>query len=243
MIDTQACATFIKLGHIIIHCRHSSDTFVPILDSTTRQRVGDGGGSATYSSALHVVLKGLVMWINNTSKTKVSRSKISCVTTSKRTVSGSAAQRVRANLYGGLLNYLRIGSSGGSGDHYKVHLQFSQSVCKQAYKLKGCVWWVSLPIHVVLLPFGCLLCGHWVGLINHKPEGTLTQNRNSNISICSREPLWSRRSAPSSSAPTWRPSCRSGATTSWTSCAVTPSPDTISGKHNNDWNHAIQPAN
>lgn len=55
-----------------------------------------------YSSALHVVLKGLVMWINNTS---------------------SAAQRVRANLYGGLLNYLRIGSSGGNGpgDHYKVH--------------------------------------------------------------------------------------------------------------------------
>ena len=37
--------------------------------------------------------------------------------------SGSAAQRVRSNLYGGLLNYLRIGSSGGNGlgDHYKVH--------------------------------------------------------------------------------------------------------------------------
>ena len=48
--------------------RSSSDTFVPILDSTTRFGGGGGGsGSAVYSSAPHVVLKGLVMWINNTS--------------------------------------------------------------------------------------------------------------------------------------------------------------------------------
>ena len=58
------------------------DAYVTMLDETPKD------GSKMYSAALQAILKGLVMWIVGTS---------------------AAAQRVRANLYGALLNYLRIG--------------------------------------------------------------------------------------------------------------------------------------
>ena len=46
-----------------------SDNYVSILDSTVNrdaQTVGDG--SSIYSTALHVILRGLISWITNTSK-------------------------------------------------------------------------------------------------------------------------------------------------------------------------------
>ncbi len=69
----------------------ASDTFVPLLDSTSAAGSSARQHSVVYPSSLHVVLKGLIMWVSATS---------------------ASAQRVRANLYGGLLNYLRIGAHG-----------------------------------------------------------------------------------------------------------------------------------
>lgn len=62
----------------------ANETHVSILDEGRSKLEA----SKLYSSALQAILKGLVMWIVGTS---------------------AAAQRVRANLYGALLNYLRIG--------------------------------------------------------------------------------------------------------------------------------------
>jgi nuclear pore complex protein Nup205 len=64
------------------------DAYVTILDDTTR--IISSASSRLYSAALQAILKGLVMWIVGTS---------------------AAAQRVRANLYGALLSYLRIGKA------------------------------------------------------------------------------------------------------------------------------------
>ena len=66
----------------------NNETFISILDAGN-----DLGGETQgklYSAALQAILKGLLMWIIGTS---------------------AAAQRVRANLYGALLNYLRIGKT------------------------------------------------------------------------------------------------------------------------------------
>ncbi len=52
------------------------DNYVSILDSTARAAAGSTSGgdgrqkSMVYSTALHVILKGLIMWTSNTSKHK-----------------------------------------------------------------------------------------------------------------------------------------------------------------------------
>ena len=64
------------------------ESFLPLLDvskSTASNK------SVIYPSGLQVILKGLIMWITSTN---------------------AASQRVRVNLYGALLNYLRIGKEG-----------------------------------------------------------------------------------------------------------------------------------
>ena len=64
----------------------SQDSFLglPLLDHSER----GAGRSVIYPSGLQVILKGLILWITSTN---------------------SGSQRVRVNLYGALLNYLRIG--------------------------------------------------------------------------------------------------------------------------------------
>ena len=64
------------------------DSFLPLLDVSKRSGTSK---SVIYPSGLQVILKGLVTWI---------------------TSSNATSQRVRVNLYGALLNYLRIGKEG-----------------------------------------------------------------------------------------------------------------------------------
>eukprot|EP00095_Tigriopus_kingsejongensis_P011855 maker-scaffold180_size281610-snap-gene-0.27 protein:Tk11855 transcript:maker-scaffold180_size281610-snap-gene-0.27-mRNA-1 annotation:"nuclear pore complex protein nup205" len=68
------------------------DNFVSILDTTDLNRTSASvtTTSLVYSTSLYVILKGLILWINSTS---------------------ASAQKVRSNLYGALLNYLRIGKA------------------------------------------------------------------------------------------------------------------------------------
>ncbi|XP_040581995.1 nuclear pore complex protein Nup205 [Lepeophtheirus salmonis] len=67
------------------------ESYVPILDAQTSVLNNPGKKNSinrVYSTALQVILKGLIQWIEGTS---------------------ASSQRVRSNLYGALLNYLRIG--------------------------------------------------------------------------------------------------------------------------------------
>ena len=68
---------------------NAQDSFfgLPLLDHPER----GSGRSVIYPSGLQVILKGLILWITSTN---------------------SGSQRVRVNLYGALLNYLRIGKEG-----------------------------------------------------------------------------------------------------------------------------------
>jgi len=86
----------------------SNDQYVPLLDATmgsadsrmwSKNNRSSNSAFPVYPTALQVVLKGLVTWISSTS---------------------AVYQRVRANLYGGLLNYLRIGKDNNDGSSLEV---------------------------------------------------------------------------------------------------------------------------
>ena len=86
--------------------------YLPLLDVSARSGTVRQS-SIIYASGLQVILRGLVIWITSTS---------------------SAAQRVRVNLYGALLNYLRIGtevkphSMGKSGLSEEQRLNLEQII-------------------------------------------------------------------------------------------------------------------
>ena len=73
----------------------SRENYVSILDAVRDRDPNRASSAPLYSTALHVILKGLVMWITSTS---------------------ASAQRVRSNLYGALVNFLRIGKSSNTED-------------------------------------------------------------------------------------------------------------------------------
>lgn len=85
------------------------DNFVSILDATQLNRTVShqtaSKSSMVYSTALYVILKGLILWINSTS---------------------ASAQKVRSNLYGALLNYLRIGKADVSSNESSESMAYQK---------------------------------------------------------------------------------------------------------------------